>query len=170
DRVLQEMRRQYDTDQFRRMVAKARKERPDLYLTTDLLVGFPTETDEDFEQTMALAEEIGFDDAFMFAYSPRPGTHSVRTYPDSLNREQKIARLSRLIAAQRAQSPERSKRYLGQDLDAIVEQSNAEGIVARTAFNKPVHLASARAPVGEFTRVRITGVRVSAFTGEELQA
>jgi tRNA-2-methylthio-N6-dimethylallyladenosine synthase len=168
DRVLQDMRRQYDTDQFRRMVAKARQERPDLYLTTDLLVGFPTETDEDFEQTMALAEEIGFDDAFMFAYSPRPGTHSVRTYPDRLNREQKIARLSKLIAAQRAQSAERSKRYLGQELEAIVEQSNAEGIVARTAFNKPVHLASAKAPVGQFTNVRITGVRVSAFTGEEV--
>jgi tRNA-2-methylthio-N6-dimethylallyladenosine synthase len=170
DKVLEEMRRQYDTDQYRRMVAKARRERPDLYLTTDLLVGFPTETDEDFEQTMAFAEEIGFDDAFMFAYSPRPGTHSVRTYPDRLNREQKIARLSKLIAAQRAQSAERSKRYLGQELEVIIEQSNAEGIVARTAFNKPVHLADARTPVGEFARVRITGVRVSAFTGEEIHS
>jgi len=168
DKVLEEMRRQYDTDQYRRMVAKARRERPDLYLTTDLLVGFPTETDEDFEQTMAFAEEIGFDDAFMFAYSPRPGTHSVRTYPDRLSREQKIARLSKLIAAQRAQSAERSKRYLGQELEVIIEQSSGEGIVARTAFNKPVHLAAARTPVGQFARARITGVRVSAFLGEEV--
>lgn len=168
DRVLDDMRRQYDTDQYRRMVAKARRERPDLYLTTDLLVGFPTETDADFEQTLALVEEIGFDDAFMFAYSPRPGTHSVRTHPDKLNREQKIARLSRLIALQRAQSAERSKRYIGQELETIIEQSNVEGTIARTAFNKPVHLAESRTPVGQFARVRITGVRVSAFVGEEI--
>jgi tRNA-2-methylthio-N6-dimethylallyladenosine synthase len=168
DKVLDEMRRQYDTDQYRRMVAKARKERPDLYLTTDLLVGFPTETDEDFEQTLALVEEIGFDDAFMFAYSPRSGTHSVRTYPDKLNREQKIARLSKVITLQRAQSAERSKRYIGQELEVIIEQRSGEGTVARTAFNKPVHLAGSRAPIGQFARVRITGVRVSAFVGEEV--
>lgn len=168
DRVLEDMRRQYDTDQYRRMVSKARQERPDLYLTTDLLVGFPTETDEEFEQTLALVEEIGFDDAFMFAYSPRPGTHSVRTYPDKLNREQKIARLSKLITMQRAQSAERSKRYIGQELEVIIEQRNGKGTVARTAFNKPVHLAGSRAPIGQFARVRITGVRVSAFVGEEV--
>ena len=168
DKVLEEMRRQYDTDQYRRMVAKARSERPDLYLTTDLLVGFPTETDEDFEQTLQLVEEIGFDDAFMFAYSPRPGTHSVRTFPDRLNREQKIARLSKLITMQRAQSAERSKRYIGQELEVIIEQRNGEGTVARTAFNKPVHLAGSRAPIGQFARVKVTGVRVSAFVGEEV--
>jgi tRNA-2-methylthio-N6-dimethylallyladenosine synthase len=170
DKVLGEMRRQYDTDQYRRMVRKARHERPDLYLTTDLLVGFPTETNEDYEQTLALVEEIGFDDAFMFAYSPRPGTHSVRVHPDSIPREEKIARLSRLIAMQRAQSAERSKRYIGQELETIIESSTAEGAVARTAFNKPVHMAEARTPVGQFARVRITGVRVSGFTGEELHS
>jgi tRNA-2-methylthio-N6-dimethylallyladenosine synthase len=167
DRVLDEMRRRYDTTMFRDMVRKARAARPDLYLTTDLLVGFPTETDDDFEQTLALAEEVGFDDAFMFAYSPRPGTHSNRVYPDSISREQKIARLSKLIAQQRAQSAERSRRYLGQTLKVMIEQRTADGVTARTAFNKPVHLTDARTPVGQFSYAKITGVRVSAFTGEE---
>jgi tRNA-2-methylthio-N6-dimethylallyladenosine synthase len=168
DKVLGEMRRRYDTATFRDCVRMAREARPDLYLTTDLLVGFPTETHEDYEETLAFAEEIGFDDAYMFAYSPRPGTHSVRVYEDSIPRQEKVARLSRLIAQQRAQSAERSKRYIGQTLPVIIEQQDSEGVIARTAFNKPVRLASARTPVGQYSKVRITGVRVSAFTGEEL--
>lgn len=167
DKVLDEMRRQYDTAQFRRMVKLAREVRPDLYLTTDLLVGFPTETEEDFQQTLDFAAEIGFDDAFMFAYSPRPGTHSVRVYPDVLPREEKVRRLSLLIAQQRAQSAERSRRYLGQDLEVIIEQRDDNGVVARTAFNKPVHLPGSRLEPGQFSRVRITGVKVSAFEGVE---
>jgi tRNA-2-methylthio-N6-dimethylallyladenosine synthase len=168
DRVLSDMRRRYDTATFRDCVRLARAARPDLYLTTDLLVGFPTETQEDYEATLAFAEEIGFDDAYMFAYSPRPGTHSVRVYEDSIPRQEKVARLSRLIAQQRAQSAERSRRYIGQTLTVIIEQRDSEAVIARTAFNKPVRLAAARTPVGQYAQVRITGVRVSAFTGEEL--
>ncbi|MCC7476943.1 MiaB/RimO family radical SAM methylthiotransferase [bacterium] len=167
DKVLGEMRRQYDTAQFRRMVKLAREARPDLYLTTDLLVGFPTETEEDFQQTLDFAAEIGFDDAFMFAYSPRPGTHSVRVYPDVLPRAEKVRRLSTLIAQQRAQSAERSRRYLGQELEVIIEQRDDNGVIARTAFNKPVHLPGSAFEPGQFSRVRITGVKVSAFEGLE---
>lgn len=169
DKVLGEMRRQYDTAQFRRMVKLAREARPDLYLTTDLLVGFPTETEEDFQQTLDFAAEIGFDDAFMFAYSPRPGTHSVRVYPDVLPREEKVRRLSLLIAQQRAQSSKRSQRYLGQELTVIIEQRDDSGVTARTAFNKPVHLLASQRQPGEFSRVRISGVKVSAFEGEEIE-
>jgi tRNA-2-methylthio-N6-dimethylallyladenosine synthase len=169
DKVLSEMRRQHDMTRYRRLVAKAREVRPDLYLTTDLLVGFPTETDADFEQTLEAATEIGFDDAFMFAYSERPGTHSARVYHDTdLPREVKIGRLSRLIAQQRQQSAERSRRYIGQELEAIVEQREAGGGVARTAFNKPVKLAACHTPVGQFIKVKITDVKVSSFIGEEL--
>lgn len=170
DKVLGEMRRQYDTAQFRRMVKLAREARPDLYLTTDLLVGFPTETEEDFQQTLDFAAEIGFDDAFMFAYSPRPGTHSIRVYPDVLPRQEKVRRLTALIAQQRAQSAERSRRYLGQELEVIIEQNDDSAVVGRTAFNKPVHLPASRLAPGSFSRVRIDAVKVSAFEGVEVDA
>jgi tRNA-2-methylthio-N6-dimethylallyladenosine synthase len=155
---------------YRRLVARAREVRPDLYLTTDLLVGFPTETDADFQQTLEAAEEIGFDDAFMFAYSERPGTHSARVYHETdLPREVKIGRLSKLIEQQRKQSAERSRRYIGQELEAIVEQRDADGEgVARTAFNKPVKLAQCHTAIGQFVKVKITDVKVSSFIGEEL--
>lgn len=168
DKVLEDMRRKHDVATYRRMVAKARSVRPDLYLTTDILVGFPTETEADYRETYALMEDIGFDDAFMFAYSERPGTHSARHFPDTLSREVKIRRLSEVIELQRRTSAERSQRYIGQELDVIIESVSDDGAVARTAFNKPVYLPRTRTAVGEFSRARISSVRVSAFTGEEI--
>jgi tRNA-2-methylthio-N6-dimethylallyladenosine synthase len=168
DKVLGEMRRGYTIGHYKRIVEYARSVRPDLYLTTDLLVGFPTETDDDYRQTLALVEEVGFDDAFMFAYSERPGTHAAGNYPDSLAREEKLERLKGLIALQRERGAQRNQRYLGQELDVIVEQRLTDGWSARTAFNKPVRLVQCATPVGGFTRVCITGVRTSSFSGEEL--
>jgi tRNA-2-methylthio-N6-dimethylallyladenosine synthase len=167
DKVLADMLRGHDVAQYKRMVAKARACRPDLFLTTDLLVGFPTEAEGDFEATLGLVEEVGFNDAFMFAYSPRPGTQSALRCPDVWTREQKIARLTRLIAWQRALAAQLNRKYLGQVLPVIIEQADEAGVVARTAFNKPVRLRHARTPMGRFSQVRITGVRVSSFDGEE---
>ncbi|MCH7472232.1 MiaB/RimO family radical SAM methylthiotransferase [bacterium] len=177
DKVLGDMRRKYDTARYRRMVAKAREVRPDLYLTTDLLVGFPSESEEDFELTLDLVEEIGFDDAFMFAYSERPGTHSARHFPDLISREEKVGRLSRLIDKQRSISAMRNRRYIGQVLPVIIEKHTEEGALARTAFNKPVSIGRTPrgaggvnlvpSPTGSYTSVRITGSKVSSFMGEE---
>lgn len=169
DKVLGEMLRRYDRATYMDCLRQARAARPDLYLTTDILVGFPTETEADFAETLSLIDEAGFDDAFMFAYSPRPGTHSARVYPDRIPRAEKMRRLSLVIERMRAQSAGRNKRYLGQVLEVIIEQRREDGgVTARTAFNKPVHLDSAQTPIGQFARVRITGTRVTGFTGEEL--
>ncbi len=168
DKVLSDMRRKHDVATYRRMVEKARSVRPDLYLTTDILVGFPTETEADYRETYALMEEIGFDDAFMFAYSERPGTHSARHFPDMLSREVKIRRLSEVIELQRRTSAERSRRYIGEELDVVIEAVNEEGAVARTSFNKPIYMPGTARQVGEYSRARIMTVRVSAFTGEEI--
>ncbi|MEZ5337422.1 MAG: MiaB/RimO family radical SAM methylthiotransferase [bacterium] len=168
DRVLTDMKRKHDVATYRRMVAKARAVRPDLYLTTDILVGFPTETEADYRETYALMEEIGFDDAFMFAYSERPGTHSARHFPDLLSREVKIRRLSEIIELQRKTSAERSLRYIGQELEIIIEAVNPDGAIGRTSFNKPVYMPKTDKAVGEYSRALIRGVRVSAFTGEEI--
>lgn len=168
DRVLSEMRRGHTTADYRRIVAKARECRPDLYLTTDLLVGFPTESEADFEQTLALAEQIGFDDAFMFAYSERPGTIAARKFGDPLAREEKLRRLNELIARQRAWGAARNQRYVGQRLEVIVERREDGGAVARTAFNKPVRLARSLRTPGEFATVEISAAGVSSFTGNEV--
>lgn len=168
DAVLSAMRRGHDVAHFRRMVHKARECRPDLFLTTDLLVGFPTETDADFAATLAVVEETGFNDAFMFAYSPRTGTHSAQHYADRLTREQKIARLTRLIARQRELAAGLNRRYIGEVLPVIIEHADANGALARTAFNKPVRLPATGTPVGQFSRVRISSVKVSSFSGVEV--
>jgi len=193
DRVLADMRRGYTAAHYRRMVAKARACRPDLYLTTDLLTGFPTETEADFREMLAFAAEIGFDDAFMFAYSERPGTHAAQSHPDRLSRAEKMARLSELIARQRSISAERHRRFIGAELPVIIEHTalpvggalappgiggnelpptgsgvGATEAVARTAFNKIVRLPATIRKPGEYSRVRITAAKVSSFDGEEI--
>ena len=129
-------------------VAKARECRRDLFLTTDLLVGFPTETDKDYRATLGLAEELGFNDAFMFAYSERPHTIAARRYEDAVPRAEKLRRLNELIHKQRAWSAARNRSYLGQALPVIVEHADQHGAVARTAFNKPIQLGQVRTAVG----------------------
>jgi tRNA-2-methylthio-N6-dimethylallyladenosine synthase len=168
DKVLNEMRRGYSVEHYQQVVALARQARPDLYLTTDLLVGFPTETEQDFADTLSLVREVGFDDAFMFAYSPRPGTPASLELEDHLPRPAKLERLKQLIALQRELGAARNRRYLGQELEVIVEQRQPAAVVARTAFNKPVYLAASRQRVGGFTKVRVTAVKTSSFAGEEL--
>ena len=167
DRVLAAMKRGHNLDHYRGIIEYARRVRPDLYLTTDLLVGFPTETEEDFQATLRAAEEIGFDDAFMFAYSERPGTLASRKYKDELPRAEKLRRLNDLIARQREWGAARNARYLGRELDVIIERIGGDDVTARTAFNKPVHLAATRRKPGQYSRVRITESRVSSFSGEE---
>ena len=168
DKVLGEMRRGYTVEHYRRVVDLARAARPDLYLTTDLLVGFPTETEQDFQATLAIVREVGFDDAFMFAYSERPGTPAALELEDRLPRPAKLERLRELIAVQRELGAQRNRRYLGQELDVIIEQLTPDGVIARTAFNKPVRLPATVQRVGGFTRARVTGVRTSSFSGEEV--
>lgn len=166
DAVLEEMRRGHDVAHYIKVVAMARECRPDLYLTTDILVGYPTETEADFERTLALVEAVGFDDAFMFAYSPRPGTRSAELYREGLPREVKMSRLHRLIARQRELGAARNARYLGQVLPVIVEQATERGLIARTAFNKPVKLPPGAAEVGSYASARITSTHTSSFGGE----
>ncbi len=111
--------------------------------------------------------EIGFDDAYMFAYSPRPGTPAALELDDRLPRPAKLERLRELIALQRELGAQRNQRYVGQELEVIIEQRTANGATARTAFNKPVYLPATGQRVGGFTRARVTGVRTSSFLGEE---
>jgi tRNA-2-methylthio-N6-dimethylallyladenosine synthase len=168
DAVLQRMRRGYTVAEYERWVEKARAARPDVFLTTDFICGFPGETDGDFARTLALVERVRFNDAFMFAYSPREGTAAAELDGEVLLAERK-RRLNELIALQRRIAQEVNAKYVEQVLDAIVEEAGAQRAVARTAFNKPVVLPRTHRASGEFTQVRVTEVVVSSFKGEEVE-
>jgi tRNA-2-methylthio-N6-dimethylallyladenosine synthase len=166
DSVLECMRRGYTAAAYIEWAQKARTARTGLFLTTDFVCGFPGETDEDFAQTLALAERVRFNDAFTFAFSPREGTPAAGMdgqLPPKVRKE----RLAALIELQRRIAHEVNTSYIGQVMDAIVEENTPKRAVVRTAFNKPVSLAQCSRAPGQFTRVRITAVAVSSFKGEE---
>ncbi len=167
DRILEMMRRKYTVREYLEKVEKCRNHRPDLFLTTDIIVGFPGETRDEFEETLRLMEKVRFNDAFMFAFSPRKGTLAAR-YEDNQSRLEKKVWLNELIGLQRQVSHEVNSKYVGQTLPAILEEKRENFAIARTAFNKPVELPGSRKIPGEFTQVRIDKVIVSSFKGVEV--
>ena len=114
------MRRTYTRERYLDRVAMIREHVPDCALTTDIIVGFPGETEADFEQTLAVAEEVGYDGAFTFIYSPRRGTEAA-TLPDQLPHELKVERLERLVEVVQRRALERAQRFVGRTLEVLVE-------------------------------------------------
>lgn len=123
-RVLEVMRRQYTAEDYLALVERLERDLPDFFLTTDFIVGFPGETDEDFEQTLALAERIRFDSAFMFKYSERSLTFAAKNLPDDVPEAVKDERLQRLIKAQATCSRARSAERVGQVVEVLVDGEN----------------------------------------------
>ncbi|MCX7632701.1 MAG: radical SAM protein, partial [Turneriella sp.] len=122
DRTLRRMKRNYTRSQFLDLVAAIRARVPDVMITTDIIVGFPGETDAEFAETLEVMREADFDAAFMFAYSERRGTIAQRLYPDDVPPEVKKERLQRVIQEQLARSLRNNRRYIGQVVEAMVEQ------------------------------------------------
>lgn len=120
-RMLEKMRRKYDREWYLERVAKIRSIIPDCGLTTDVIAGFCSETEEDHKDTLSLMEEVGFDWAFMFAYSERPGTLAQRNYPDDVSPAEKNRRLNEIIALQNRKSLERYRAQIGMKLEVLVE-------------------------------------------------
>ncbi len=139
DSVLKRMNRHYDRARYMERIARIREIIPDCAISTDVIVGFCGETPEDFEQTMSLFEEVGFDSSFLFAYSERPGTRSARQFEDDVPHELKIERLNRIIALQNRLSLESNRRDLGKSFDILVEgcskRSDAQ-LTGRNSQNK----------------------------------
>jgi tRNA-2-methylthio-N6-dimethylallyladenosine synthase len=157
DRILQAMNRKYTSAEYRQKVAWLRASLPGLSLTTDVLVGFPGESDQDFEQTLELVREVGFDFAYMFRYSERLGTAACRLdgkVPVPVAAE----RLSRLIAMQNDITRERSQTLVGTRLEVLVEARRGQDLLARTRTNKIVVLKM-DAPVGARVNAAITGIK-----------
>ena len=165
DRILEKMRRRYDRAWYLERVRKIRGVMPDCGITTDAIVGFCSETEEEFRDTLSLFEEVGYDSAFMFFYSERPGTLAARNYPDDVPQEEKTRRLEELIALQNRLSLESNRRDVGRDFEVLVEGPSRKGdgqMCGRNGRNKmcvwtePAAGGKSRASrPGDYVRVRV---------------
>ena len=168
DRVLAAMKRGYTHDWYLERIAKLRAVRPDISIATDFIVGFPGETEEDFNETMRLIEEVGFDASFSFVYSKRPGTPAA-SYADDTPQDVKLARLQHLQAVVDAKAAEISKSMLGRIERCLVFGSARKGggmLSARTDNNRVVNFPADAACIGQMVNIRITDVFPHTLGGE----
>lgn len=167
--VLKLMNRKYTREWYLDRVAAIRRFMPDAGISTDLFTGFHNETKEDFEQTLSLMREAGFDSAFMFKYSERPGTFASKHLPDNVSEEVKIDRLNRMIALQNELSAESNRRDVGKEMEVLVEgrsKRSADEHFGRTSQNKVVVFPKGETKPGDFVRVRILDASSATLRGE----
>jgi tRNA-2-methylthio-N6-dimethylallyladenosine synthase len=167
-RVLREMRRTYDRERFLDRVALIREHVPDCAITTDIIVGFPGETEEDFAQTLEVCEEVGFDGAFTFVYSPRRETEAALFTDRFVEHEVKVERMERLVEVVQRRARERAQRFVGRTLEVLVEgasRTDPTRLRGRTRHNKAVNFEGVAAP-GELVDVEITAATSQTLTGE----
>src|ERR1700760_1935538 len=166
--ILKRMRRTYTRERYLDRVALIREHVPDCALTTDIIVGFPGETEEDFARTLEVCEQVGYDGAFTFVYSPRRETEAAEM-GDQVPHEVKVQRMERLVEVVQRRARERAQRFVGRTLDVLVEgpsRNDPDRIRGRTTHNKVVNFTGLAAP-GEITPVRITAATSQTLTGEE---
>jgi tRNA-2-methylthio-N6-dimethylallyladenosine synthase len=164
--VLKRMRRTYTRERYLDRVALIREHVPDCSLTTDIIVGFPGETEDDFRQTLELAEEVGYDGAFTFIYSPRRGTEAA-TMPDQVPHEIKVRRMEKLVEVIQRRGRERAQRFVGRTLEVLVEgtsRTDATRLRGRSRHNKVVNFSGLASP-GELVEVEITGATSQTLSG-----
>lgn len=158
NRILEKMRRRYSREWYLDRVAKIRELIPDCAITTDVIAGFCSETEEDHQATLSLFREVGFDAAFMFYYSERPGTLAARKYPDDVSLEEKTRRLNEIIALQNILSLESNKKDLGRVFEVLVEgpsKKSAERLCGRTGTNKVCVWDDSTHKAGDYVKVRV---------------
>ena len=169
-RILKAMRRTYDRERYLDRVALIREHVPDVSLTTDIIVGFPGETEEDFEQTLSLVEQVRYDSAFTFLFSPRRGTEAAAITEGLVPHPVKVRRMERLVEAVQRHARERAQRFVGRELEVLVEgpsRTDPTRLRGRTRHNKVVNFADLSSP-GELTQVRIDSATSQTLAGEEL--
>ena len=158
DRILEKMRRRYTREWYLERIARIRQAMPDCGITTDAIVGFCSETEEEFRDTLSIFEEVGYDAAFMFNYSERPGTLASRNYPDDIPLEVKTRRLNELIALQNRLSLESNRRDVGKTFEVLVEgpsKKDPSELCGRTGSNKMCVWKDSRHKAGDYTTVRV---------------
>ena len=170
--TLKLMNRKYTREDYLEKVAAIRRIIPDCGLTTDIFVGYHNESEDDFEQTMSLVREVGFDSAFMFKYSERPGTYAAKHLPDNISEKEKVCRLNKLIHLQTAISSEQNKKDEGKVFEILIERfgkRSREQLLGRTPQNKAVIIPRGNHRIGDFVTVRITGSSSATLFGEEVE-
>ncbi len=168
-RVLKAMRRTYDRARYMDRVSLIREQLPDVALTTDIIVGFPGEGEEDFLQTMEVVEEVEYDSAFTFIFSPRRGTEAAAIAEGLVPHPVKVERMQRLLELVQGKARERARRFVGRTLEVLVEgtsRTDPEKLRGRTRHNKVVNFSGLAAP-GELTQVRIDSATSQTLAGEE---
>ncbi len=167
--TLRLMNRKYTREKYLDTVAAIRRIIPGCGLSTDVFVGYHNESEDDYRQTLSLMREVGFDSAFMFKYSERPGTYAAKHLPDNVPEEVKVRRLNELIALQTEISAQRNKADEGKEFSVLLERfakRSHEQLMGRTEQNKAVVIDKGSHHIGETVRVRITGSSSATLMGE----
>lgn len=168
NRILELMNRRYTREWYLDRVAAIRRIVPDCGLSTDIFSGYCTETEEDHQASLSLMRECGYDSAFMFKYSERPGTYASRRLADDVPEEVKVRRLNELIALQNELSAESNRRCEGRTFEVLVEgvsKRSREQLFGRTEQNKVVVFDRGNHRIGEYVRVKITGSSSATLKG-----
>lgn len=169
NKVLKAMNRKYTREWYLDRIAAIRRAIPDCGISSDLFTGFHDETEEDFQETLSLMREVGFDSSFMFKYSERPGTLAARTMPDNVPEDVKIDRLNRMIALQNELSRESNARDVGKVFDVLVEgvsKRSKEQFVGRNQQNKTLVFPRGNYRVGDTVKVRVVDSSSATLIGE----
>ena len=166
--ILKRMRRTYDQQRYLDRVALIREHVPDCAITTDIIVGFPGETEDDFQQTLDVVEQVRYDSAFTFIFSPRRGTEAAQ-FDDQVPHPVKRERMERLVEAVQRIAHERAQRFVGRELEVLVEgpsRTDPDKLRGRTRHNKTVNFTGLAQP-GDFARVSIASATSTTLAGEE---
>jgi tRNA-2-methylthio-N6-dimethylallyladenosine synthase len=167
-RILKAMRRTYNRDRYLDRVAQIREHVPDCALTTDIIVGFPGESDQDFAATLSLVDQVGYDGAFTFLFSPRRGTEAA-LMPDRVPHQTKRSRMEALVALVQARARERAQRFVGRTMEVLVEgpsRTDPTRLRGRTSHNKTVNFDGTAEP-GELVEVEIATATSTTLSGHE---
>lgn len=167
-RILKLMRREYDREEYMAKINAIKRAKRDISITGDMIVGYPGETDEDFQETLSLVREVEYDGLYMFKYSARPNTHAAKvkeTVPDQVKTE----RLMQLQALQAEIQKQRFQRYIGREVDVLVEGTAARGqgqLTGHTPCNKVVNFIAPTELIGKLTRVRVMAATPNSLVGD----
>ena len=167
DRVLKVMNRRYTAGQYLRLVEYGRSLMPELVLTSDVIVGFPGETEEEFEDTLKLIETVGYDALFTFIFSPRGGTPAA-SMDDPVTKAEKNARFDRLVQLQNRISEDKHRAYIGSVQKVLVDGRDGEFLTARTDGGRLVRFKGEDSLIGQFMDVKITDCTTWSLVGEIL--
>lgn len=170
--VLKRMKRGYTREWYLDRVAKIREIIPDVGLSTDIFCGFCGETEEDFQQTLSLMEEVHFDTAFLFKYSERPGTYAAKFFDDDVSEETKLRRLNDMIALQNQLSLMSNQADIGREFEVLIEgvsKKSRDELFGRSGQNKVIVFPKKEAKIGQFARVKVHSATSATLIGEEIE-